>query len=287
MHKYTVHVPQHAPRMNLGNYVRRAFPLLPEHAVRSAFLARDIKMNGVRCGRDASVLPGAEICVYTPWQICMPIAFENDRILAVDKPRGVSCDADAFGSMTVLDWAYLHANGAYTPRMCHRLDNQTSGLVLLAKDEASETALKEMFSAHTGVKEYCCVVRGTPQPPAARCSAWLLKDAARGRVRIQAHAAEGAKQIETAYEVLQPGEACMVRVRLYTGRTHQIRAHMAWLGHPVLGDDLYGDRAFNKRCGMGRLMLRAVRLGLDTQGKMPELDGIEIEVPLKTDHDIK
>ncbi|MBQ9196881.1 MAG: RluA family pseudouridine synthase [Clostridia bacterium] len=283
MYRYTVTVPQHVPKATLAVYTRHAFSLLPESVLRSAFSARDIKMNGVRCARETMVQPGAEVTVYTPYYAAFPAVFENDRLLAMDKPAGISCDDDAYGSVTVLEWARMHAAGAYEPRMCHRLDNKTSGLMLLAKDEAAEQALREMFAAHAGNKTYVCLVRGTPDPARAKRTAWLRKDARRSQVQVLPREVPGAKPIETAYEVLRPGPVSLLRITLLTGRTHQIRAHMAALGHPVLGDDQYGDRDFNKKWGNGALMLRSVGLTVQTQGKIPDADGIALRVPIKLD----
>lgn len=279
MYRYTVHVPQHVPKVKMGVYVRRAFSLLPESELRAVFAARDVKMNGLRCGKEDAVLPGSEVVIFTKYRMEIPVVFENAHILALDKPAGVSCDADAYGSMTVLDWAVFYADGAYLPRMCHRLDNPTSGLIVLAKDDAAEAALKQMFREKTGQKEYCCLVRSTPRPETKLCSAWLLKDAEHARVRVFDHEVPGAKRIETEYRVLRAGNVSKLRVLPHTGRTHQIRAHMAFLGHPLLGDDLYGDRRFNQERGKGKLMLRSVALRIDTQGAMPELDGITVRIP--------
>ena len=283
MYRYTVHAPQHVPRCTLGAYARRAFSLLPESAVRDAFAARDVKMDGQRCGADTPVKPGAEVTLYTASPVRLPVAFENEYILAVDKPAGVSCDADAYGSMTVLDGAMQLAQGAYTPRMCHRLDNPTSGLLVLAKDDKAEAALCDMFARRGGEKTYVCLVRGCPKPTKDTRNAWLIKDAKHARVRVLDREAENARPIATAYETLDAGAVSLLHVTLLTGRTHQIRAHLAHLGHPVLGDDLYGDRAFNRLYGIGALMLRSVGLRIDTQGKMPELDGINIQIPYKLD----
>ena len=279
MYRYTVHVPQHVPRIKMGAYVRRAFSLLPESQVRAAFAARDVKLNGVRVGKDDMVLPGGEVTVFTGYRMEIPVVFEDSHILALDKPAGVSCDADAYGSMTVQDWAAFYADGAFAPRMCHRLDNPTSGLIVLAKDEAAELALKQMFQQRTGKKEYCCLVRGMPKPGQKLCTAWLLKDAGHARVRIYDHEVPGAKRIETEYAVQRSGAVSKLKILPHTGRTHQIRAHMAFLGYPLLGDDLYGDREFNQEYGKGRLMLRSVALRIDTAGALPELDGITLRVP--------
>ena len=111
------------------------------------------------------------------------------------------------------------------------------------------------------------------------CRAWLVKDAAAARVTIFDHEVPESKPIATAYETLESGPVSRVRVELITGRTHQIRAHMASLGHPLLGDDVYGDRAFNRVQKARRLMLCATRLTLHTDGKLPALEGKTFAIP--------
>ena len=123
------------------------------------------------------------------------------------------------------------------------------------------------------------MVRGILKPPKALCRAWLVKDAAAARVTIFDHEVPGSKPIATAYETLESGPVSRVRVELITGRTHQIRAHMASLGHPLLGDDVYGDRAFNRVQKARRLMLCATRLTLHTDGKLPALEGKTFTIP--------
>lgn len=278
MFKYCVTVPENIPEMTLQSYISHAFPLLPGAAVREAFNKRDVKMNGVRTAKETKVIGGAQISIFTPYEMQMPVAYEDDDVLVLNKPAGVSTDADRYNSITVLDWAQIYAKGAYAPRMCHRLDNATSGLIALAKNEKAEEALEEMFFARTGEKEYRCIVRGTPNPSAAVKTAYLTKDAVHGKVRVSDKAGKDAKQIVTEYQMLKAGEKCLLKVLLHTGRTHQIRAHLQHLGHPLLGDDLYGDRAFNKKYNTTKLMLCAVRLKFDTQGKLPGIDGVEVKI---------
>lgn len=129
-------------------------------------------------------------------------------------------------------------------------------------------------------KRYICLVRGMMKPSAAVCRAYLLKDARAARVTIHDEPVPGARPIITAYETLEAGAVSRLLVHLVTGRTHQIRAHLAALGHPLLGDDVYGDRAFNRQQKVqGRLCLCAARLTLDTAGELPQLDGKTFEIP--------
>lgn len=274
MNVYEAIVPENAPAQRLENYLSRAFPLLPPHVIRTALSKKDVKQNGVRCSREAALIPGARVQLYTAFQAEIPVVYEDEHILLLHKPAGISCDADSRGGMTVLNIAEKAAGGAYRPRLCHRLDNQTSGLLLLAKDDESEQILLEAFEQHTLEKVYECLVRGQMRPETATVNAFLVKDAARATVRVITHETPGALPIATQYETLSfDGTLSRLRVTLLTGRTHQIRAHMAFLSHPLLGDDKYGDRNFNKRMKTTALHLCAVSLTLHVGGCLSYLEG--------------
>ena len=146
---------------------------------------------------------------------------------------------------------------------CHRLDAQTGGLLLLAKSEPAREEAVAAFAAHQVRKVYHCLVRGAPQPAEKTLRAWLEKDAQAARVRIWDSPRGGALPIETRYRTLaREGELSRLEVEIPTGRTHQIRAQLAHIGHPILGDDKYGDRALNRRFGVRAQQLWAVRLTL-------------------------
>ena len=199
-------------------------------------------------------------------------------VLLVNKRAGISVEADERGGVTLTELAARHvrqqAPDARAPKACHRLDNQTCGLLMFAKTEKAEGILERAFRDRTMDKRYICLVRGMMKPPKATCRAYLLKDAKAAHVTIHDSAVPGARPIVTAYETLEQGAVSRVEIHLITGRTHQIRAHMAALGHPLLGDDVYGDRAFNRQMKMqGKLCLCAAQLTLDTGGALPQLDG--------------
>jgi len=269
----------------VSDCVRAALPDLPESMIRRIFAARDVKLDGIRVSRGEAVHAGQMLRIYVPdipgsadqAASALDVVYEDDDVLLVNKRAGISVEADARGGVTLTDLCAEHVRkrnpGAFPPAACHRLDNRTCGLCLFAKNPKSLEILQDVFRSRTLEKYYVCLVRGIMKPPSALCRAWLVKDARRACVRITDHPEPDAKPIETGYETLQSGPVSRLRVHLVTGRTHQIRAHLAALGHPVLGDDLYGDREFNRREKARSLKLCAVSLKLDTGGRLPAVDG--------------
>ncbi|MBR5108887.1 MAG: RluA family pseudouridine synthase [Clostridia bacterium] len=279
MRVYECTVPDRAAGMRMDKYISLAFSLLPDAVARDAFAERDVKADGKRVGRDTAVLPGQRIRLYTDYACDLPIVYEDGHILLLNKPSGITCDTDEWGGMTVLSLISARADGAYVPRLCHRLDHQTSGLLLLCKDGESEAVLREAFRERALEKIYQCLVRGEMRPPKDVKEAYLVKDAQRAMVRVVTHATPGALSIATQYETMCfDGDISRLRVTLLTGRTHQIRAHMAFLSHPILGDDKYGDRAFNKRFKTTSLRLCATELTLHTEGCLAYLEGKRFSV---------
>lgn len=255
-------------------------PEVPEFALREAFQKRDVKVNGQRVGLDAAVLPGAEVKIYTRdlrvKQPLIKIIYEDDLVLVAFKPAGVSCEPDAKGGKTLTQILYdqkpeLKAE----PMLCHRLDNPTEGLIILAKTADAQEQLQDAFRNKRVHKEYTCVVLGLPNPSHAVLQHYLIKDAKRAKVRITPHDSQDAKPIITEYTVIQKGECTRLKIRLHTGRTHQIRAHMAFIGHPLLGDDQYGDREANKHYKARRLMLCSSKLTFETEGLLAYLNELE------------
>lgn len=188
------------------------------------------------------------------------VVYEDADVLVADKPRGMAV-ARADGGDDTLEDRLRALYGDVRP--VHRLDVATAGLVLFARNAAAEAALSEAIRMRAIRKFYRCTVRGVPAPREATARAWLVKDAARAHVALFDAPRPGAKEVLTRYRVLsENGESAECEIELLTGRTHQIRAHMAHLGHPLLGDDHYGDRAWNRSMRAAELALTAVRLEL-------------------------
>lgn len=276
-------VPPAAEGLRVADFLRSALPELPESMLRRVFASRDVKLDGVRVPREQKVRQGQILKIYIPdvaGKMAVPpslsVVYEDDDVLLVNKRAGISVEPDAHGGTTLTDLCaeYVRQKNpdAFPPAACHRLDNKTCGLCLFAKNPQALEILQDVFRSRKLEKYYICLVRGIMKPPQAVCSAWLIKDAMHARVRITDHPAPDARPITTGYETLASGPVSRLRVHLITGRTHQIRAHLAALGHPLLGDDLYGDRDFNRREKARNLKLCAVSLRLDTEGRLPRLD---------------
>ena len=265
--------------------IRRFLPEVPQRTVQQSFARRDVKLDGKRVKPDVRVFAGQKVELFCMEQTTplVDVVYEDEDVLLINKRAGVSVEPDEKGGVTLTELALRHVHqqnpAAWPPKACHRLDNQTCGLTLFAKNERAEAILTRSFKERTMDKRYICLVRGMMKPPAATCKAYLLKDAKAAHVTIHDDAVKGARPIITEYETLESGPISRLLVHLVTGRTHQIRAHMAALGHPLLGDDVYGDRAFNRQQKVqGRLCLCAARLTLDTGGELPQLDGKTFEV---------
>ncbi len=280
----TLIIPPEAEGKKIADYLRSTLPDLPESVLRRIFSARDVRLDNIRVSRDRIVRNGQTLKIWLPGSVsaasspaALPVVFEDEDILLVNKPAGISVEPDNHGGITLTDLCaeYIRQkdSAAFSPTACHRLDNRTSGLCLFAKTPEALVILQDAFRNRTLEKYYICLVRGIPKPPEAVCRAWLIKDPQLSRVRITDRPEPGARPVITGYSTLEGGPVSRLRVHLVTGRTHQIRAHLAALGHPILGDDLYGDREFNRREKARSLKLCAVSLKLDTGGRLPDLDG--------------
>ncbi len=282
----TLTIPPEAEGLRADVFLYRYLPELPEHVVRACFTRKDVRVNGLRIPRDTRLLSGQEIRVYySESETVQPlrVVYEDKDVLLVNKQAGISVESDSGGGLSLTDLCADHVRqgleDVFLPQPCHRLDNKTSGLCLFAKNQKALEILLDIFRRRAMHKEYECLVRGIPKPPKAICRAWLYKDAGKAKVKVYDHPVPGAREIVTGYDTLAGGSVSRLRVHLITGRTHQIRAHLSALGHPILGDDLYGDRTLNRSRKVRTLCLCAVFLQLDTGGRLPALDGKCFSVP--------
>lgn len=244
-------IPDAVPAMALDKYLRRAWPLVPGRVLRELSKKKDVRVNGVKSDGSASVRGGDALSIYADasWFEPLPdILWTDDRLIVSVKPQGlpVDVDRDGVGADTLLTRLQRRWPEA---RLCHRLDAATGGIVLAAADEAVYAQALEAFKSHGVQKQYHALALNRFDKPKDTLNAWLMKDARRAEVRVLHRPQPGAKPIETRYRVGDEAAPGLLHVWLepVTGRTHQLRAHMADFGHPLLGDDKYGDRAANRR----------------------------------------
>lgn len=235
--------------------------------------------------RDPAVkaVPGAtyEVAVPEPrpahneaQDIALEIVFEDDHLLVVDKPAGMVVHPAAGNFDGTLVNALLHhcagrlsgIGGVARPGIVHRIDKDTSGLLVVAKTDRAHEGLAKQFAAHSIERRYLAVVAGRPMPLSGLVDAPLARSAA-NRKKVAIVADGRGKRAVTHYRTLEPlRAAALVECRLETGRTHQVRVHMASLGHPLLGDPVYGrtrpeHRDVLKSLDFHRQALHAAALG--------------------------
>ncbi|MBQ2877047.1 MAG: RluA family pseudouridine synthase [Clostridia bacterium] len=174
-----------------------------------------------------------------PMDIPLRIAYEDEYFLAVDKPRNMPTHPSKGNSLPTLANAVMgYFGGDFVFRSVNRLDRDTSGLVIIAKDQMSAGALSESMKRGEFRKYYECIVEGIPSPTEGVIDAPIMRES-EGSIKRIVH--EDGKRAVTEYKTISTeGGRAKLRIRLHTGRTHQIRVHMAHIGHPLVGDFLYG-----------------------------------------------
>lgn len=273
--------------VRLDKYLMNQLPQLGLGRLNKALRENKIKLNGKKQPLSTRVQTGDEICLYIPdsWLAApdsLRFVYRDEQIWLVNKPAGLPVDAPQGDSLIARARKAAEGTPA-VPRLCHRLDTGTSGLVLLACTDRAETLLIDLIRRRELQKEYLCVTFGRPDPAAGVLGGYLIKDPQKGVVRIVPQPGPAAKPVETRYKTLAvSGRLALLQVQLITGRTHQIRAHMASIGCPILGDSKYGNNAANRELHFRYQALCAWRLHVP-EVSAPELAGISgqtFELPL-------
>ena len=273
----------------LNTILLKEFPSLSVNSIYKALRKKDIRINNIKVNENVTVHKGDSINVYITDDILFGSSikfekvFEDDNIIVVNKPAGVEVTGpQSLSSMLTKMYGF-----SILP--CHRLDRNTSGLTLFAKNQQSQNILFEKFKNHEIEKHYICRVYGIPKEKHKILTAFLFKDNKKSIVYISDSPKKGYQNIITEYTVVSTNSfdnTSILEVILHTGRTHQIRAHLAHIGYPSIGDGKYGINEINKKFKSKTQELRSYILKFKFSSDasvLNYLNGFEI----KLDIDIK
>lgn len=258
----------------MDKFLTKAVPKLPQSLLYKYLRTKRIKLNGKKCEISTRLTAGDMVELYINDEFfevaalpfldapsSLDIIYEDDNILLLNKPAGLIVhEDDKEKNDTLINRVlkYLYEKQEYrpqqehsfTPSLCNRIDRNTGGIVIAAKTATALRILNQKIKDRELDKYYLCIVHGVLEQKEATLKAYHIKDEASNLAKIYHRKVGDAKTIFTKYRVLQENDAySLLEIELLTGRTHQIRAHMAFIGHPLAGDTKYGLNRYNKDTG--------------------------------------
>ena len=298
----------------LDRFTAKAVPLLPSSLAQKYIRIKRIKINGKGAKRDYKLaiddivqmyvndeffeIPQEENAYLKIGDPALDIVYQDDNIMLINKPAGVLCHSDSgydYGSIISRVQAYLYKNGewrpreenSFTPALCNRIDRNTSGIVIAAKNAETLRIINEKLKLNEIERYYLTIVHGIPKPPNGRLEGYIFKDAVKNRVYVTKNSQPGAKSAVMEYRTIEFSDTSLERLsllecRLITGRTHQIRAQLADFGYPILGDGKYGNGQLDKKFGVTKQALCSYKLlfNFKTGADLLEyLNGQDFKIP--------
>jgi len=288
--------------IRLDRWFRRRWPHLSNIQVQKMARGGQIRVDGARIKPEGRLTAGAAVRVppipepivrapgehmaLTPADIAFAksmVIYEDDLVIALNKPWGLAVQGGTKTTRHVDRLLSAWGEGMERPRLVHRLDRDTSGVLLLGKGPEAAKRLAGAFARRQAKKTYWAIVMGLPKPADGQISVHLKKSGINDYeiMRPADPKENGAEPAETAYAVISHAaqRASWMALRPFTGRTHQLRAHMKAIGHPILGDPKYGDEASTSLSGPLKLQLHARRIELDH----PSGGTLVVEAPISAE----
>ncbi len=305
----TVEIKKNDANQRLDKYLTKRFPSMPKSLMYRYIRTKYIKLNGKKCDAAVKLNEGDVLTLYIKDEFFdeaqydrydflkapakLDIVYEDENILLQNKPTGLLCHPDEtyhFDSLLARMTHYLYDKGEYDPKeessfapaLANRIDRNTGGIVIAAKNAEALRVLNEKIKLREVKKYYMCAVYGIFKRKEGLLTAYLEKNEKQNRVYISAKPTKNSKTIKTRYKVLDEKDGIsLLEVELLTGRTHQIRAHMAYIGHPLVGDGKYGTNKLNRNTPLRSQALCSYKLAFAFEsdaGVLEYLNGKSFEL---------
>lgn len=303
-------IKQNDANQRLDKFIRKSLPNLPQALMYKYIRIKRIKVNSKRAEISTMLKVGDKIDMYindeffekpetrydfTGAPKSLDILYEDSNIMLLNKKAGLLChpdDREYVDTLITRIKKYLYDKGefrpddenSFTPALVNRIDRNTGGIVIAAKNFDTLQVLNAQMKKRNLEKMYLCVVHGILGNDSGLLEGYLVKDEKKNKVTVTKKPCDGAKEIRTKYRVIKTDKAkdlSLVEVELLTGRTHQIRAHFASIGHPLLGDGKYGTNKLNKEFGYKKQFLYSYKLTFkldDEAQSLSYLNGRTFEV---------
>ncbi len=299
----TITVGKNDGGIRLDKFLSKCFKTMPKSLMYKYIRTKRIKLNGKRAKEDSILNEGDVLTFYIDSEFFgdktneelkftklkesrLVVVYEDENILIADKPSGLIVHSDENEELNTLInhiKLYLYNKGEYVPSeensfapaLCNRIDRNTSGLVIAAKNAITLKVMNEKIKARELDKIYLCAVHGIPVKKEATLRGFLEKIAAENRVVVHSHPTRNAKESVTKYKVVSVNKAknlSLLEVELITGRTHQIRSQLAEAGYPLLGDGKYAVNKKDRKAGYSSQALSAHKLTFKFVGEKTHLD---------------
>ena len=271
----------------LDKFITKSVPALPKSLMYKYIRLKRIKVNGKKSDISYKLNENDLIELYISDEFFTPpvlkydflsastkltIIYEDENIILCDKPVGLLSHPDENeynDTLITRIKRYLYEKGeflpddenSFAPALVNRIDRNTGGIVIAAKNSQSLRVLNEKLKLRQIDKYYLCVINGVLKNKSDTLVSWMTKDSDKNQVKVYNHEIQGAKTMKTQYKVLAENrDYSLLEVKLLTGRTHQIRAQFASIGHPLVGDGKYGKNSQNKKAGYFKQLLYSYKI---------------------------